>query len=115
MAALRNIENPTQRISLATDIFGRRADALIPILDGTQQEVNELAQTYREMGTAMDEAAIKRAAEVHNRMNQMQESLAGLRPDAGLSALDVVDNVEPALDDVVHWVDLTHDAREDLG
>src|SRR5690625_5076148 len=115
MAALRNIENPTQRISLATDIFGRRADALIPILDGTQQEVNELAQTYREMGTAMDEAAIKRAAEFHNRMNQMQESLAGLRREAGFFAMDVVDKVAPALEDMVFWVNLTNEALDDMG
>src|SRR5690625_8048133 len=91
MAALRNIENPTQRISLATDIFCRRADALIPILDGTQEEVNKLAQTYWEKGSAMDEAAIKSAAEFHNRMKQMQEALAGLRMEAGFFAMDGVD------------------------
>src|SRR5690625_2584763 len=115
MAALRNIENPTQRISLATDIFGRRADALIPILDGTQEEVNKLAQTYREMGSAMDEAAIKRAAEFHNRMNQMQESLAGLRREAGFFAMDVVDKVAPALEDMVFWANLANEALDDMG
>src|SRR5690625_3604538 len=115
MAAMRNMPKPTQRISLATDSFGRRADALSPILDARQQEVNELAQTYREMGSAMDEAAIKRAAEFHNRMNQMQESLAGLRREAGFFAMDVVDKVAPALEDMVFWANLANEALDDMG
>ena len=77
LAALREIENPTERDAAAMEIFGKSATELNPLIETSAKDLAALRQEAHDVGAVMSEETL-------NEVNRLQDAMdrAGLTWDA---------------------------------
>lgn len=101
ITALQQMENETERNALANSILGRRAEQLIPLLDTQAESVDQLRKRFRDSGLAMDESMIRKGAEFDAKMKELSMRTEGLRNEFGFLAMDIVENLIPAMEGLI--------------
>lgn len=79
VTALQGVENTTQRTALASKLLGKGAVELGGIFDMTAAETEEAKQKMYELGAYMDEDAIAASDNYQDTMQDMQDSITGLK------------------------------------
>ena len=79
VTALQGVENTTQRTALASKLLGKGAVELGGIFDMTAEETEEAKQKMYELGAYMDEDAIAASDNYQDTMQDMQDSISGLK------------------------------------
>jgi len=75
---IANMTNETDKIAVATDIFGSRyGTQLLPLLKEGGEGIEELMNKAKELGITMSTEAATKAAEFTDRMTDLKGSLAG--------------------------------------
>lgn len=97
---LQGIDNDTERAAAATNVFGRRASELAPVLGMTAEETEKLKQEAHDTGTVMDEDALQAA-------NSFRETLDRLTRQVKTAFMAVGADLAPILED--HLVPIVTD------
>jgi hypothetical protein len=79
VSALQGVENTTQRTALASKLLGKGAVELGGIFDMTAEETEAAKQKMYELGAYMDEDAIAASDNYQDTMQDMQDSITGLK------------------------------------
>lgn len=103
IAALRDIESPSERAAAAGAIFGTRLGRqLQPALSDTSLSIDEAAEKAREMGAIMDEDAVAASAEFSGAMADLKSVGAGLITSFATPFLEILArDVLPVIQDQV--------------
>ena len=107
MRALGKIKDPIRRNELAFKLFGKSGVAMVQMLNGGADAIEELRAEARRTGHVMSEDAAKAAAEFGDNMDRLQKRVDGLRLLIGVHLL-------PAVNRIVERITAWYDANSDL-
>ena len=72
VTALQGVENQTEKVTIAQDIFGNRVyQELLPLLNMEQGSLEELRDEFEELGLILSEETIKKIAEVGDKIDNL--------------------------------------------
>jgi len=106
--ALAEMENETDKIAIATDIFGSRyGTQLLPLLKEGGGGIEELMNKAKELGITMSTEAATKAAEFTDRMTDLKGSLAGVGRTIGdtliPAIIPLIEKVTEIVGKVTNW------------
>lgn len=79
ITALQGVEDQTQRTYLASQLLGKGATELGPMLNLTQEEMEALKQEAHDLGGVLSEEQVKAGADFQDALLGMQTALTGLK------------------------------------
>jgi hypothetical protein len=91
--SLQGVENITERNSLATEVFGRGASELAPILGMTADQFDNLRQEAHDMGLVLGRDALQAANQFRVQFDTLKQSAAGVASEFGLAFMPVFERV----------------------
>ena len=97
ISAIQNMASETDKVAAATELFGARALELMPVLNMTNQETQNLMQTYRLLGGTMSNELIAASDTCSDSITAMKAAWGGLK---NLLAAYVI----PVITKVVQWI-----------
>ena len=77
ITALQGMEDGTERTALATDLLGKSAMELGPLLNQSAEDTEEMRKQAHELGGVMSDESVKAAAQFQDSMTNMQTALLG--------------------------------------
>lgn len=77
--ALQNVEDETQRTYLASQLLGRGATELGPLLNMSAEEVDNMRQEVHDLGGIMSDEAVSAGATFQDSLQNVQTALGGLK------------------------------------
>lgn len=86
----KDMPDGIQKNAIATQLFGRAGQELIPILNQGSEAIEEYAAKGRAMGIVFDEEGIKKMEAVHQRIADLKAAYQGL-------SIELTDDLAPAL------------------
>ena len=99
IAYIQSLNSESEKIAVATELFGNRAMELYPVLNMTNAETQSLMQTYRAIGGTMSDELITASDLCADSITAMQAAWGGLR---NLLAQFFI----PVITKVVQWITL---------
>ena len=75
ITALFKYENTTERLAVASKVFGRGAQELAPILNAGSKEIERLRQRAHELGLVMNDEAVNASVEFRDRIDDLVGSV----------------------------------------
>lgn len=101
LAALFQYENATERLAVASKLFGRGAQELAPILNSGAKSIEELSQRAHELGLVLSDEAIDASVEFNDTLDDLIGSIR-------TSFFGAIQRVLPQLNEVVKgFIDAT--------
>jgi phage-related protein len=91
--SLQGVENITERNSLATEVFGRGASQLAPILGMTADQFDNLRQEAHDMGLVLGRDALQAANQFRVQFDTLKQSAAGVASEFGMAFMPVFERV----------------------
>ncbi len=79
IAGLQEMEEGTERTYLASQLLGRGATELGPLLNTSAEETQEMIDRVHELGGVMSDDAVKSAAAFQDQLQDMQTAFAGVK------------------------------------
>ena len=99
MVALGNMENETARNALSTQIFGRRALEIAPMLAAGGAEIERLTSRAHELGLVMGPEKIAELAAFDDQMEEVRDQAGAAGREFALSLLPAVKSVLDVIQD----------------
>lgn len=99
--ALGEIENETERDTLAMDVFGRSADELAGILDDGGQKLRDLGAEAESIGNIIPQEDLESLGDFNDKIEKIKSDLAGL---AAQAAVPIADALMPGLEALVNVI-----------
>ncbi len=101
ITALADMEDKTQMVAIANDIFGEKlANNLLPLIYSGSGAINEYAKEFENLGALSDEQ-VESLAEFDNVMNTINTKLANTKLQLGEALLPVMEKVADVLNESV--------------
>ena len=97
VATIQNMSSETERIAAATELFGTRALELMPVLNLTNAETQNLMATYRAIGGTMSNELIAASDVCTDSITEMKMAWQGLK---NVLAAYII----PVITKVVQWI-----------
>lgn len=79
VSALQNVSDEGERLALANELMGKSSVELLPLLNMTEEETEDLKTSFDELGGAMSDEAVKAAAEYEDELQNMNVALDGVK------------------------------------
>ena len=95
LAALSEVGNETERNALATQLFGRRALEIAPMIAAGGAELDRLTARAHELGLVMSDQAIASLAEFDDQMAEVKAQTGAVARDFALGIIPAVQAVLP--------------------
>ena len=99
IATIQNMSSETEKIAAATDLFGNKALELMPVLNLTNAETQNLMESYRLLGGTMSNELIAASDVCNDSLTAMKAAWGGLR---NLLASYLL----PIITKVIQWITL---------
>jgi hypothetical protein len=109
---ISNVKNAYEAAADATDIFGRSGQALLPILSGGSQGLQEMIDKAREVGDAFGDNAAAKMGEALQATREMREAMQGLGNELAISVAPAVKDLAEHLDNMVVSLNRVNDQRD---
>lgn len=77
--ALQGMENGTEKARLATELFGKQGQTLMPLLNGEAGSVEELRKKAHDLGMVLDDEAVTAGVNFTDSLDTMKRSFAGVK------------------------------------
>lgn len=101
ITALADMEDKTQMVAIANDIFGEKlANNILPLIYSGSGAIKEYAKEFENLGALSDEQ-VASLAEFDNVMNTINTKLANTKLQLGQALLPVMEKVAEVLDESV--------------
>ena len=79
VTALQGVSDETERSRLATELFGKSATELGPLLNTSAEDVDAMRQQAHDLGIVMSEEDVKASAAFQDSLQNMSQSFQGLK------------------------------------
>ena len=100
--ALGNVENATERDTIAMALFGKGAQDLNPLIALGADGFADLAAEAHEAGAVMGGDALTAANKFQDQMDRMKQKTDGLKREIGMALLPVLSNL---IDKATEWAE----------
>ncbi len=90
LAALGQLDNPTQRDVYAMQLLGKSATELNPLIDGTAGSLSDLASQAREAGAVLDQDMLAKLAEADDALDGLSAGADAAKNALGLTLMPVL-------------------------
>lgn len=91
--ALAEVENTTQRTALATDVFGRSATELAPLLNSGADSIEALRDRAHELGLVLSDETIDAGVQLRDTIDQLQRTFKSLMTTALAPVMDDINEL----------------------
>lgn len=98
---LKGIQSPSLRAAAAAALFGRSGIALLPMLTDGSAGMQKLADRARELGLVMSEESVKNTDNFGDALDQLKDSLFGVRNTIGMALMPKINELVKQLTDFV--------------
>ena len=85
--ALMKMPEGAEKSSLAFDLFGKAGQELMPLLNGTAEEMDGLRQNAHDMGLVLSDDAIDAGAQFTDTMDDVKRSLGAVVANIGVELM----------------------------
>lgn len=99
--AIKAVENPTERMSLANGIFGKSVSMLMPLLLEGGSGIEALQERARELGFVFDQKAADAADAFNDSLAELQIAAGGVARRLGVLLIPVV---KRGIDALTKWI-----------
>lgn len=93
ISSLQGMQNQQERNSLATQLFGRAALDMIPILSMSAEEFDGARESARRLGLVLSKDALNAANDFRIRFDTLRASAAGVASQFGLAVMPVFEKL----------------------
>lgn len=93
VSAIQNCKTETEKVALATQMFGSRAMELMPVFNMTNAETQNLMATYRALGGTMSNELIAASDQCTDSITALKTSWQGLKNTLGQVLIPVITKV----------------------
>lgn len=83
LAALREIENPTERDAIAMDILGKSAKDLNPLIETSAEELAAIKKEARDVGAVMDKSTLNTLTKVQDGFDRLGGTWDAIKKNLG--------------------------------
>ena len=98
--ALQQVEDETERTYLASQLLGRGATELGPLLNMTAEETADMKEQLHELGGVMSDEDVKAAAAFDDQLQDMQTAFTGIKRGMMSDFLPALTDVADGLTDI---------------
>lgn len=77
--ALQGVTDETEKAALAEEVFGKSYQELMPLLNTSAEEVENMKQQVHDLGGVMSEDAVKAGAQFQDSLQNLKTSLTGAK------------------------------------
>ncbi len=109
LQALRQVEDETQRVALAQEIFGKSGVQLLTIVNETNESIANQRKEARELGITFDQISANEAAKFNDDMTRLTKSVKGLTYELGKGLIPIL------AQSAAGWVEIIKSTKEFLG
>lgn len=95
--ALQNVSDETEKAALAQDVFGKSYMEMMPLLNQTAEETENMKNQVHELGGVMSDEAVKASAQYTDSLTNMQTAMTGLKNNMMSEFLPAVSQVMDGL------------------
>lgn len=88
--SLMKMPEGAEKSALAFDLFGKAGQELMPLLNGTEEGMDELRQSAHDMGLVLSDEAVDAGAEFTDAMDNVQRMLASVTTTVGVKLMPVI-------------------------
>lgn len=97
ISGLQDIDDEARRAAVANDIFSKSGQNMLPMLNSTKDEIQDLLKEADDYGIVMSDDMVKASAAYDDALNKMESSIGGLKNR-------LVGQFLPGLTDVVNGI-----------
>ena len=91
--ALSQVDNETEKLALATDIYGRSATELMPLLNGGAEGLAAMAAEAHELGAVLDAETLQASEQFADSLQNAKAIVTGLKNQIGAALLPVINEL----------------------
>lgn len=91
VSALQNMEDGTEKARLATELFGKQGQELMPLLNGEAGSVEELKQKAHDLGMVLGDETVDAGVSFTDTMDTLKRVGAGLFNTLGGTVMPIVE------------------------
>ena len=78
VTAFQNMEDGADKTRLATELFGKQGQSLMPLLNGTAGSVDELMQKCNDLGMVVSDEAVDAGVKFSDTLDSLKRSAQGV-------------------------------------
>lgn len=79
ISALQSMEDGTEKARLATELFGKQGQSLMPLLNGEAGSVEELRQKAHDLGMVLNDEAVDAGVKFTDSMDTLKRTFTGVK------------------------------------
>ena len=98
---LQGMEEGSERTALATDLLGRGAQELAPLLNTSAEEVDAMKQNLEDMGAIMSDEAVKDSAAFQDSVTDLKAAFGGATNEL---AKELIPAIKSLIDKITNWL-----------
>lgn len=98
---LQGMEAGAERSALATELLGRGAQELGPLLNSTAEDVEQMKKDLNDMGGVMSDEAVKDAAAFQDSMTDLKAAFGGATNEL---AKELIPAIKGLIDKITNWL-----------
>ncbi len=95
--SLSKMENETERNAIASDLFGRSAAELIPLMSQGEEGMDALSKKAHELGLVLSDESVKAGEEFGDKLDALKASFGAITTKIGLAFM-------PMLTKLADWI-----------
>ena len=93
IAALADMEDETQRNTIANELFGKTYTELAPMLNSGSEAIADMKQECEDLGGVMSQDAVSAGASFNDMISRVQTAFGGIVNDIGSSLFPVLEDL----------------------
>lgn len=98
---LQGMEEGAERTALATDLLGRGAQELAPLLNTSAEDVEKMKQDLHDLGGVMSEEAVKDSAAFQDSVTDLKAAFGGATNEL---AKELIPAIKSLVDKITNWL-----------
>ena len=93
LVALQNVDDETERATLATELFGKAGLELMPMLNDTSVSIDDMRKRAHELGLVMDDDAVDAGVKLGDTLDDVKKSFSAIVTKIGVEFFPLVQTV----------------------
>src|SRR5574344_849265 len=103
LSAFNNMQQGVEKSSLATDIFGRSAQELMPVLKQESGSIDDLRTRAHDLGLVLSNEDVDAGVKFGDTVSDMKDAFSALAQSAFAPFLKLLTDIQKKIKDIITW------------
>lgn len=103
LSAFNNMQQGVEKSSLATDIFGRSAQELMPVLNQESGSIDDLRTRAHDLGLVLSNEDVDAGVKFGDTVSDMKDAFSALAQSAFAPFLKLLTDIAKKITDIITW------------